>query len=134
MLGEEESCFAHRSDIQLFHVDHHRQVLDDIAQEQAPPGGDSSDEVAYRIAVRFCHLTDSLYVVFVCEVEDEHVVCLPVDRFLNGVRLVRDESGKQSNMPHPCNNIIPLGIAQIQVRFLCKEKSSLEPVGGENLG
>src|SRR2546425_10064751 len=102
MLGEEESSFAQRSDVQLFYVDHHRQVLDDIAQEQAPPGGDSSDEVSYGVAVRFCHLTDSLYIVFVFEVEDEHVVCLPVDRFLNGVGLVGNEIGKQSNMLHPC--------------------------------
>src|SRR5436853_6877308 len=72
--------------------------------------------------------------MFVCEVEDEHVVRLPVDRFLDSVGLVCDQRGEQSNVPHPRNNIIPVSITQIQVRFLCKEKSSLEPVGGENLG
>src|SRR5205823_11574240 len=113
---------------------HHWQVLDDIAQQQAPSCGYSSDEVTYSVAVRLCHLPDSLYVVFVCEVEDEHVVRLSIDRFLNSVRLVRDERSKQSNMPHPCNNIIPVSIPQIQVCFFSKQKSSFEPVGGENLG
>src|SRR6267143_30437 len=31
ILGEEESCLAHSPDIKLFHIDHHWQVLDDIA-------------------------------------------------------------------------------------------------------
>ena len=37
-------------------------------------------------------------------------------------------------MPHPCNNIVPVSIPQVQVRFLREKKRSLEPVRGENLG
>jgi hypothetical protein len=53
---------------------------------------------------------------------------------LYGVRLVRDERGEQSDMPHPCNNIVPVRVPQVKVGFLRKEKRGLEPVGGENLG
>src|SRR3989442_6826022 len=128
-LREEESRLAHRSDIQLFHVDHQRQILDNIAEKQAPSCGDSSDEVAYRVAVRFRHLTNGLDVVLVCEVEDEHVVSLPVNGLLNSVRLVRDERGEQSNVSHSRNDIIPVRIPQVKVGFLCEEKRGLEPVG-----
>src|SRR5437899_3383342 len=134
MLREEESRLAHSSDIQLFHVDHQWQVLDNIAEQQAASGRYSSDEVTYRVAVRLRHLANSLDIVLVCEVEDEHIVRLPVDRLLNSVQLVRDERGEQSNMPHPCNNIVPVSIPQVQVRFLREKKRSLEPVRGENLG
>ena len=72
--------------------------------------------------------------MLVCEVEDEHVVCLPVDRLLNRVRLVRDESGKQSNMPHSRNNVVPVSIPQVQVRLFGKKKCGLKPVRRENLG
>src|SRR6266540_2370896 len=37
-------------------------------------------------------------------------------------------------MPHPCNNIIPVCIPQIQVCLLREEKRSLEPVRRENFG
>src|SRR5207245_4215236 len=128
MLREEESRLAHSSDIQLFHVDHQWQVLDNIAEQQAASGGYSSNQVAYRVTVRLSHLTNSLDIVLVCEVEDEHVVGLHVDRLLNSVRLVRDERGEQSNMSHPRNNIIPVGFPQIQVRLLSEEKRCLQPV------
>src|SRR6266704_5545046 len=133
MLREEESRLAHRSDVQLFHVDHQRQVLDNIAEQQAASGGYSSYEVAYRVTVRFRYLTNSLDIVLVCEVEDEHIVRLPVDSLLNGVRLVRDESGKQSNMPHSRNNVVPVSIPQVQVSLLSEEKRGLKPVRRENL-
>src|SRR2546425_3858985 len=125
MLREEESRLAHSSDIQLFHVDHQWQVLDNIAEQQAASGGYSSYEVAYRVAVRFRYLTNGLDIVLVCEVEDEHVVGLPIDRLLNGVRLVRDERGEQSDMPHPCNNIVPVRVPQVKVGFLREEKRRL---------
>src|SRR4029077_6195988 len=91
-------------------------------------------KVANRVAVSLGDLTDCLDVVLVCEVEDEHVVCLSVYRLLNRVRLVCDEGGEQSNMPHSRNNIVPVSIPQVQVSFLSEEKRCLKPVRRENLG
>src|SRR2546427_474795 len=110
MLREEESRLAHSSDIQLFHVDHQWQVLDNIAEQQAASGGYSSDKVAYRVAVRLRHLTNSLDILLVGEVEDEQIVRLPVEGLPNAVmaapRLDRLDHRWQSQIS-PCFQIFP---------------------------
>ena len=63
-------------------------------------------------------------VAFVGEVEKEDVVGLAVDVFSYGVRLIGHEGGENSEVPHPRNNVIPVGFPQIKMSLLSKEKNS----------
>jgi hypothetical protein len=64
--------------------------------------------------------------VFVCEVEEEDVICLPVNRFLNRIGLVGDEGGEYAEVAHASHDVIPIGFPQVKMSFLSEEKHSFE--------
>ena len=49
--------------------------------------------------------------MFVGEVEDEHVVGLSVDGFLDCVGLVCDEGREKPDMTHPRDNVVPVCVS-----------------------
>ncbi len=51
--------------------------------------------------------------MFVGEVEEEYVVGLPVDGFLDGVGLVGDESGEDTIVAHTCDDVVPVGFPKV---------------------
>ena len=63
-------------------------------------------------------------VTLVGEVEKEDVVGLTIDVFSYGVRLIGHEGGENSEVPHPRNDVIPVGFPQINMSLLSKEKNS----------
>lgn len=68
--------------------------------------------------------------MFVGEVEEEDVVGLAVDGFLDGVRLVYDEGGEDAVVAHAGDDVVPVGFAKVQVGFFGKEEDGFEfPVG-----
>ena len=62
-------------------------------------------------------------VAFVGEVEKEDVVGLTIDVFSYGVRLIGHEGGENSEVPHPRNDVVPVGFPQIKMSLLSKEKN-----------
>ena len=66
--------------------------------------------------------------MFVGEVEDEHIVGLSVDRFLNGVGLVGDEGSEEADMSHPGYDVVPVCVSQVEVGFFCEEEGGSQPV------
>jgi len=71
--------------------------------------------------------------VFVCEVEDEDVVGLSVDGFLDCVGLVGDEGSEQADMTHPRDNVVPVRVSQVEVGLFGEEKGGSKPVGRKDL-
>ena len=68
--------------------------------------------------------------MFVGEVEEEDVVSLAVDGFLDGVGLVSDEGGEYAEVAHASYDVVPVGFAQVQVGFFGEEEDGFEfPVG-----
>ena len=60
--------------------------------------------------------------MFVGEVKDEYVVGLPVDRLLDSIGLVGDEGSEQADMTHPCDNVVPVRVSQVEVGFFGEEE------------
>ena len=54
---------------------------------------------------------DDVEVVFVGEVEEEYVVGLAIDGFLDSVWLVCDECGEDAVVAHSGHDVIPVGFA-----------------------
>jgi len=84
----------------------------------------SSDERANRLAVGLCYFADCFDVVLVGEVEDEHVVGLPVEWSLNSVRLVSDESSEETNVAHPRDDVVPVCVFEVEVGSSAKRKAA----------
>ena len=55
--------------------------------------------------------------MFVGEVEEEDVVGLAVDGFLDGVWLVGYEGSEYAVVAHAGYDVVPVGFAQVQVGF-----------------
>ena len=51
--------------------------------------------------------------MFIGEVEEEDVVGLAVDGFLDGVRLVGDEGGEYAVVAHAGYDVVPVGFAKV---------------------
>ena len=64
--------------------------------------------------------------MFVGEVEEEDVVGLAVDGFLDGVRLVSYECGEYAVVAHAGYDVVPVGFAQVQVGFFSEEENGFE--------
>ena len=64
--------------------------------------------------------------MFVGEVEEEDVVGLAVDGFLDSVRLVGDEGSEDAVVAHSGYDVIPVGFAQVQVGFFGEEEDGFE--------
>ena len=67
--------------------------------------------------------------MFVCEVEDEHVVGLSVDGFLDGVGLVSDEGREESDVPHSGYDVVPVCVFEVEVCFFGEEEGGPQPIG-----
>ena len=72
--------------------------------------------------------------MLVGEVEDEHVVGLTIDSFLDRVGLVGDEGSEESDVAHPGNNVVPVCVSQVEVGFFGKEERGSKPVRRKDLG
>src|SRR6267143_1696652 len=107
--------------------------MDNAPEKQASSGRGSSDERANRLAVGLCYFADCFDVVLVGEVEDEHVVGLPVDGLLNSVRLVGDESSEVTNVAHPRDDVVPVCVFEVEVGFFGEEEGGSQPVGRKDL-
>jgi hypothetical protein len=55
--------------------------------------------------------------VLVGEVEDEYVVRLSIDGFLDRVGLVSDEGREESDMAHPGDDVVPVCVFEVEVGF-----------------
>src|SRR5712692_8465888 len=71
--------------------------------------------------------------MLVGEVEDEHVVGLSVDGFLDGVGLVGDEGREETDVPHSGYDVVPVCVSEVEVSFLGEEECGSEPVRRQNL-
>ena len=60
--------------------------------------------------------------MLVGEVEDEHIVCLSVDRLLDRVGLICDERCEESDVPHSGDDVVPVSLSKIEVGFFGEEK------------
>src|SRR5713101_839362 len=67
------------------------------------------------------------------EVEDEHIVGLSVDGFLDGVGLVGDEGREEDDMAHPRDNVVPVCVPEVEVGFFGEEEGGSQPVRRQNL-
>ena len=65
--------------------------------------------------------------MFVGEVEEENVVSLAVNGFLDRVRLVCDKRCEDAEVAHAGYDVVPIGFTQIKVCFFREEKDSFEP-------
>jgi len=63
-------------------------------------------------------------IVFICEIKEENVVCLAVDAFSYGVRLVCYERGEYAEVAHACDYVIPVCFAEVKVRFFSEQEGS----------
>ena len=63
--------------------------------------------------------------MFVGEVEEEDVVGLAVNGFLNGVGLVCDEGGEYAEVAHAGDDVIPVRFPQIEVCFFSERNTAL---------
>ena len=66
--------------------------------------------------------------MLVSEVEDEHVVGLSVDGFLNCVGLVGDEGREETDVSHSGYDVVPVCVSQIEVGFFGEEEGGSQPV------
>src|SRR5467141_3840867 len=107
--------------------------MDDVSEEQASSCGGSSDERANRLAVGLCYFADCFDVVLVREVEDEHVVGLPVDSFLDCVGLVSDEGREEAYVAHPRDDVVPVRVFEVEVGLFGEEEGGSQPVGRKDL-
>jgi hypothetical protein len=64
--------------------------------------------------------------MFIREVEKENVVSLSVNILSDRVRLIGYERSENSEMSHSRYNVVPVGFAQIEMRFLSEEKNGFE--------
>ena len=71
--------------------------------------------------------------MLVGEVEDEHVVGLSVDGFLDCVGLVCDEGREEADMAHPRDNVVPVCVPEVEVGFFGEEEGGSQPVRRQNL-
>ncbi len=62
-------------------------------------------------------------VTFVRKVEEEDVIGLTINVFSYCVRLIGYEGGEDSEVPHPRNDVIPIGFPQIKMSLFSKEKN-----------
>ena len=69
---------------------------------------------------------DHVQIVFVSEVEEENIVGLPVDGFLNSIGLIGDECGEYAKMAHSSDDVIPVCFSQVEMSFFGEEKNCLE--------
>ena len=64
--------------------------------------------------------------MFISEVEEEYVVCLAINGFLDGVWLICNKRCEYAVVAHTGYNVVPIGFSQIQVGFFSEEKDSFE--------
>ena len=67
-----------------------------------------------------------IQVVLVGEVEEEDVVCLAVDAVSYGVWLVGYETGEDSEVAHARDYVVPVGLAEVKMRFFGEEENGFE--------
>jgi hypothetical protein len=65
--------------------------------------------------------------MFIRKVEKENVVCLTVNVLPYRVRLIRNKRREDPKMPHSRDNVIPISLPQVQMRFFSKKKNRLKP-------
>ena len=68
----------------------------------------------------------NVQVVLVCEVKKENVVCLAVDAFAYGVRLVGYERGEYAEVAHAGDYVIPVGFTEVKVRFFSEQEGGFQ--------
>ena len=71
--------------------------------------------------------------MLVCEVEDEYVVGLSVDGFLDCVGLVGDEGREEAYVAHPRDDVVPVCVFEVEVGFFGEEEGGSQPVGRKDL-
>jgi len=64
--------------------------------------------------------------MFICKVEEENVVCLAIDALSDGVGLVGYESGEYAKVPHSRDNVVPVGLAEVEVCFFGKQEGGAQ--------
>jgi hypothetical protein len=64
--------------------------------------------------------------MFVCEIEEEYVIRLPVNAFFDRVGLVGYEGCEDSVVAHSGYDVIPVGFTKVEVGFFSKEEGGFE--------
>ena len=118
LIREEESGVPHGLNVHGSYLCDHWEVFNCFSENETMMVRQVSGDGFNGFRVHSCCPRHGFEVAFVGEVEKEDVVGLTIDVFSYGVRLIGHEGGENSEVPHPRNDVFPVGFPQIKVSLL----------------